>query len=210
MKTHSLNLAPYQQQAAAEGRLGMVCVAMKEQPIRDKNNVWTLKIGKDIYIWNTTAWTLGLVKDAILKHCPYASGDVLVGREAWGKVKYSNGETEIIYRSDYDKGDEWHEFRQQHLISHGQSFKLLSASKMPHEYARHRYTITEVQPLWLPEISEGDAQRCGWLFQNHKLDQVYDPRYMTKAKDWLKDQWQAHHKASFESWVWKIEISCII
>lgn len=180
MNQHGYNLKTYQLSAAAEGRLGAVCVVMKDQ----------LPSETHFYNADKNIWDYQTLQKPILKgliKSPFAPGDELVGREAfWDFNEDGEQDLELIEyrampweRTDPDIAGGWN-----------------SAQRMKPWMSRFRYTITDVNPLWLPDISEEDAVRCGMFYEAEGLGKD------NLLHEYFQKTWQAQHKQPWESWVW--------
>lgn len=71
--------------------------------------------------------------------------------------------------------------------------------------------VTAMRVERVRDISEGNAQREGWFYQNHDLRRAYDPATMDTARKWLRDQWtQLYPAHPWESaWCWVAEFEVV-
>ena len=85
---------------------------------------------------------------------------------------------------------------------------------MPREASRLTLRVVGVRVERVRDISEAEAQREGWFYQNHDLSKRYDPVTMDTARKWFAALWDsinAKRGYSWDSnpWVWVVEFEVV-
>lgn len=85
---------------------------------------------------------------------------------------------------------------------------------MPREASRLTLRVVGVRVERVRDISEAEAQREGWFYQNHDLSKRYDPVTMDTARKWFAALWDsinAKRGYSWDSnpWVWVVEFKAV-
>jgi hypothetical protein len=89
--------------------------------------------------------------------------------------------------------------------------KVLPARFCPVSCCTYRTQILRVSVQRVQEISEGEAQREGWFFQNVPDGITYDPVTSDYARVWYRDLWNSLHTRPGERfednpWVWVYDL----
>ena len=113
-----------------------------------------------------------------LPKCPYGQpGDRLWVRETWNKYQGDSFRfaSDEMAKPDYNPKDwEWR-----------------PSIHMPRVASRITLEITNIRVERVQEISEADAQREGWFFENHDVNKRYDPVTMDTARKWFHSLWNS-------------------
>jgi hypothetical protein len=153
-----------------------------------------------------------LYREEAPKSCPFGQpGDRLWVRETFGVQlepgifeDYPNGY--VIYKADLPDGATFD--------YEGGGSAWRPSIHMPRWASRTVLEIINIKVGRVQEISEADAQREGWFFQNMDVNQTYDPVIMDYAHRWFIDLWDnlnAKRGFPWESnpWVWIIEFKML-
>jgi hypothetical protein len=168
-----------------------------------------------IYWYRDDDSELGIWHEPV--RCPWAIGDRLWVREAWAQDLEHN---RLFYRADIDGSSG----RVPYLMDGAGGFgggvgearidKWRPSIHMPRWASRLTLEITNIRVQQVQDISEGDAEREGWQFQNHPLMKRYDPVTMDTARLWFRDLWDSIYAKrglgwDANPWVWILDFKVV-
>ena len=141
--------------------------------------------------------------------CPYGKpGDRLWVRETWA----TDFEKNVLYRTTDPSPSPMGAYGAKRMVDGAKSI-WRSPIHMPRWASRITLEITGVRAERLQEISEADAQREGWSFDQQDVFQAYDPVTMDTARRWFQANWDSINgkRALWASnpYVWVVEFSVL-
>lgn len=140
--------------------------------------------------------------------------------EYFVKTPYTEGETvaisaalvpgehdEIRYRANGEFAMHGHFTPYWHWVE-----RVLPARYCPVDCCVYHAQILRVRAQRVQEITEVEAHREGWYFDNVPCGKTYDPVTMDCARTWYQDLWNSLHKKQGERfednpWVWTYDLA---